>query len=137
MKVNSEEVIPNEVKTQLKSGKLSVKPMSKTRFYELYQDYICGGVLRVARELFALLPVEFVIVTAVGELLNTKTGYLDEQPILSVIIPRDTINRLNFDLLDPSDSMENFSHNMKFYKTKGFQVVQKLSPSDLRSFKEE
>jgi len=131
--VNSEDVIPNEVETLLKSGKLSVKKMTKTRFYELYQDYVCGAVLRVARELFALLPIEMTIVTAVGELLNTKTGHMEEQPILSVAIPIETLNRLNFAMLDPSDSMDNFLHNMKFLKTKGFQAVGRILPTDLSS----
>jgi len=133
LRVNSVDVIPNEAKTLLKSGKLSVKKMTKTRFYELYQDYVCGAVLRVARELFALLPIEMTIVTAVGELLNTKTGHMEEQPILSVAIPRETLNKLNFVMLDPSDSMDNFIHNMKFYKTKGFQVVDRILPTDLGS----
>ena len=129
--VNGVDVIPNETKTLLKSGKLSVKKMAKTRFFELYQDYVCGAVLRVARELFALLPIEMTIITAVGELLNTKTGHMEEQPILSVAIPRETLNKLNFAMLDPSDSMDNFLHNMKFLKTKGFQAVERILPTDL------
>jgi len=133
LRVNGEDVIPNEMKTLLKSGKHSVKKMTKTRFYELYQDYVCGGALRVAREIFTLLPIEMTIVTAVGELLNTKTGYMEEQPILSVAIPRDTLNRLNFAMLDPSDSMDNFLHKMKFLKTKGFQKVDKILVSALDS----
>ena len=128
--VNSEEVIPNETKTLLKSGKLSVKKMPKTRFYGLYQDYVCGCVLRVARELFALLPIEMTIVTAVAKLLNTATGHLEDQPILSVAIPRDTINGLNFSRLDPSDSMDNFVHKMKCLKTKGFRAVEEIAPTD-------
>ena len=131
--VNGEDVIPVEIKTLLKSGKLSVKKMTKTRFCELYQDYVCGGALRVAREIFALLPIEMTIVTAVGELLNTKTGYMEEQPILSVAIPRETLNKLNFAMLDPSDSMDNFLHRMKFLKTKGFQPVERILPSDISS----
>jgi hypothetical protein len=130
--VNSDEVIPSEVKGLLKSGKLSVKKMPKTRFYELYQDYVCGCVLRVARELFALLPIEMVIVNAVGNLLNTQTGYMEEQPILSVAIPRKTLEGLNFEMLDPSDSMSNFIHRMTFRKTKGFSAVETLKPSDLQ-----
>lgn len=132
--VNSEEVIPSNLKTQLKSGKLSEKAMPKTRFYELYQDYVCGVVLRIARELFALLPIDITIVTAFGRLLNTETGNMEDQPILSVIIPRDTLKELNFEMVDPSDSMRNFIHNMKFLKTKGFQPVQKLLPSDIELF---
>lgn len=130
--VNSDEVIPKQVFTLLKSGKLSIKDMPKTKFNELYQDYICGGALRVARELFALLPIEWVIVTALGELLNTQTGHMEQQPILSVAIPRETLEGLNFERLDPSDSMENFVHRMKFSKTNGFNSVEKLSPADLQ-----
>lgn len=131
--VNSDEVIPSETKSLLKSGKLSTKKTPKTRFYELYQDYVCGCVLRVARELFALLPIEMVIVNAVGNLLNTQTGYMEEQPILSVAIPRRTLEGLNFEMLDPSDSMDNFIHRMTFRKTKGFSAVETLKPSDLQT----
>ena len=129
--VNSEDVIPKQMKTLLKSGKLSVKEMPKSKFYEIYQDYICGCVLRIAREIFALLPIELAIITAVGKILNTKTGYLEESPILSVAIPRTTLQNLNFELLDPSDSMTNFLHRMNFKKTTGFSVVTKISPSEL------
>lgn len=129
--VNGEDVVPTEVKTFLKSGRLSIRKMPKTKFYELYQDYACGAVLRVARELFALLPVEIAIVTAVGELLNTKTGHLESRPILSVVISRDTLDKLNFAALDPSDAMENFFHRMKFRKTKGFQPIEAIQPSEI------
>jgi hypothetical protein len=128
--VHSEDVIPIEVKSILKSGKLSVKNMTKTSYYGLYQDYVCGCVLRVAREIFALLPIEMFVVTALSNLLNSKTGYIEEQPILSVGIPRDTILGLNFEMIDPSDSMENFVHNMKFAKTKGFRAVEKVDPTN-------
>lgn len=126
MAVNSEKVIPKETKSLLKSGKLSTKNMTKTKFYELYQDYVCSCVLRVARELFALLPIEIVLITAKGNLLNTSTGLKEETPILSVAIPQETSKNLNYDAIDPSDSMVNFVHNMKFQKTKGFQPVDAL-----------
>ncbi|HUW10805.1 MAG TPA: hypothetical protein VM537_13820 [Anaerolineae bacterium] len=131
--VNSEEVIPSQEKRLLKSGRLSVREMPKTRFYALYQDYVCSGVLRVARELFALLPAHMVLVHATGNLLNTKTGYIEETPILSVAIPRRTLELLNLDMLDPSDSMGNFVHRMAFKKTKGFEAVERLSPSDFET----
>ena len=133
LNVNGEDIVPSEIKTLLQSGKLSVKKMTKSRFYELYQDYVCSSALRIARELFALLPIETANVTAVGKLLNTKTGYMEEQPILSITIPRETLSRLNFDLLDPSDSMDNFLHKMKFSKTKGFQPIERILHSNLNS----
>lgn len=132
LQVRGDDVIPSEAKSLLKSGKLSVKQMPKSTVYALYEDYVCGCVLRSARELFALLPIKMVIVNAVGELLNTQTGYMEEKPILSVAIPRETLERLNFEMLDPSDSMDNFVHRMAFRKTKGFQAIETIEPSDLQ-----
>jgi hypothetical protein len=133
LRVNSEQVIPSEERRLLKSGKLSVREMPRTRFYALYQDYVCSCLLRVARELFALLPTEMVLVHATGELLNTKTGNVEQVPILSVAIPRRTLELLNLDMLDPSDCMGNFVHRMAFKKTKGFEAVERLSPSDFET----
>ena len=129
--VSSEEAIPSESRTLLKSGKVSVKKMTKSKFYELYQDYVCAAVLRVARELFALLPIEMVLVTAIGSILNTQTGHMEDHPILSVAIPRKTIENLNIAMLDPSDSMVNFVHRMNFRKTKGFTKVERITPEEL------
>lgn len=124
--VHGETVVPKEVKSLLQSGKLSVKQMPKGRFNEIYQDYVCSCVLRVANELFAAIPDELVIVTAVDDLLNSKTGHLEKLPILSVCISRKTLMSLNMDAIDPSDSMKNFIHNMSFKKTTGFAPVSRV-----------
>jgi DNA-binding transcriptional regulator YiaG len=131
--VQGEEAIPRDEKRLLKSGKLSVKEMPKTKFFSLYQDYVCGCVLRIAKGIFALLPIEMAIVTAFGKVLDTKTGHLDDSPILSAVIPRKTIFDLNFKSLDPSDSMSNFVHRMNFKKGIGFAAVEKISSSELQS----
>jgi hypothetical protein len=129
--VNGEEVVPSEVKSQLQSGKISVKKMPQGQFYELYQDYVCGCALRVARELFALLPFTLAVVTATANMLNSQTGHLEQQPILSVAIQRKTLENLNLSLIDPSDSLKNFVHEMDFKKTRGFKPVKQLDISTL------
>jgi hypothetical protein len=123
------EVIPHEVKTLLSNGKLSVKKMPITQFNELYQDYVCGCVLRVSNEIFGLLPEETLIITVIDTLLNTSTGHLEKQPILSALIHRKTISALNMETIDPSDSMRNFIHNMAFNKKTGFSAVERVSSS--------
>ncbi len=127
------DIIPNEVKSLLKSGRLSVKKMPKGKFNELYQDYVCSCVLRVSCEIFSIFPDEKVFVTAVDKLLNTKTGHLEESPILSVCFSRNTLHSLNLDSIDPSDSMDNFVHKMSFKKTKGFEAVERLEPGSLQN----
>ncbi len=129
--VHGTEIVPSETKSLLKSGKLSVKNMPKGKFNEIYQDYVCSCVLRVGNELFSAIPDNLVIVTAVDELLNSQTGHLEEAPILSVAVSRSTIERLNLETLDPSDSMGNFKHNMSFKKTKGFERVERIDPEVL------
>lgn len=128
--VHAEEVIPPQVKGLTQSGKLSVKKMPLGQFYELYQDYVCGCVLRIGREVFAVLPSDEIIVTAVAEVPDSATGHVGPQAILSVLIPRATMERLNFESLDPSDSMKNFVHRMDFKKTKGFHPVPSVASSD-------
>ena len=127
--IRGHDAIPTETKTLLQSGKLSTKKMPQGQFYDLYHDYICGCVLRVANETFALLPFETVIVTAVGDVLNSQTGHLEVKPLLSVVIPRSTLGKLELDAIDPSDSMQNFICRMNFKKNKGFMVVDKIDAS--------
>jgi hypothetical protein len=134
--VNSEAVIPPEEKILLQSGKLSTKKIPKSKFYEIYQDYVASCLLRVARELFALLPVEMVVAHAVGEVLNSATGHLEKQPILSVAIPAKTLRSFKFDSIDCSDSLSNFVHRMKFSRTKGFSPIDPINPADLRPAEE-
>ncbi len=87
----------------------------------------------VGNELLAILPDDIVLIHAMDNLLNTKTGHMENQCIASVAIARNTIASLNMDLIDPSDSFENFVHNMNFKKTKGFEIVKPLSPLDFSS----
>jgi len=129
--VHGTEIVPNETKSLLKSGKLSIKNMPKGKFNEIYQDYVCSCVLRVGNELFSTIPDNLVLVTAVDELLNPQTGHLEEAPILSVAVSRSAIESLNLGAIDPSDSMVNFKHNMVFKKTKGFERVERIDPEGL------
>jgi len=108
--VNSREVIPFEMKTLTAAGKLSVKAMPKARFHEIYQNYVCGCVLRLAREMLALLPVETVLITASVIGIDTRTGKVAELPVISGAFDRATLEGLDFEHIDPSDSMENFLH---------------------------
>jgi hypothetical protein len=125
--IRSENMVPDYELSQTSTGKLSKKKMPKTRFNEIYQDYICSCTLRIAREIFAHLPLKYVRINAISDLLNSQTGYLEKKPVLSVIIPLETINKLSLTNIDPSESMKNFVHNMDFKKLTGFNEVRKVN----------
>lgn len=124
--IHSDDTIPDYTLSLTSTGKLSNKKMAKGVYNELYQDHVCSSILRVAREVFNHLPVEFVRVNAVSDILNSKTGFLEEQAVVSVLIPRQTLEKINLDTIDPSDSMGNFKHCMQFKKTDGFKPVEKI-----------
>lgn len=131
IRIHSSDIVPSEQKTLLKSGKLSVKKMPVGRFNEVYQDYVCSVVLRVANEIFAIVPDQFVLINAKDKLLNTSTGHLEEQVILSVYVSKETLDSLSLDTIDPSDSMSNFLNKMNFKKTKGFEPVSQLELKEI------
>lgn len=126
-KVKSRELIPDYSLSLTSTGKLSRKNLTKTAYYELIQDYVCSCAIRIARDMFALLPVDVVVVHAVDEVNSTETGNMEEITILSVLFKREVLNSLNFQYIDPSDSMNNFTYNMKFLKTAGFKPVERVS----------
>lgn len=133
LNVNGSQAIPPEMKTLTASEKVSTKPMPKARFHEIYQDYICGCLLRVAREVLTMLPVDAVLITASAEILDTSTGRASSQPVLSALMSRAIIDRMNFDQLDPSDAMENFLHRSNFKATRkagAFLPIKPLVASD-------
>lgn len=124
--VKSDSVVPKKSKSLTKTGKVSEKALSKTAYFDLIQDYVCSCSIRLAREIFALLPVDTVIVHADDSVVNTATGRDEDNTILSVKFTRSGFERVNFDRIDPSDFVSSFEHNMGFKKTAGFTAVDRL-----------
>lgn len=132
--VNADRAIPTEVKSLTATGRLSSKAMPKARFNEIYADYVAGCLLRVAREAFALLPLEVVLATAWADVFDSRTGHTENRAILSAAITRSTLKRLNFERLDPSDAIENFLHRGDFVasrKSGAFAPIVPLASADL------
>ena len=125
--MNDTSVIPAESKALTASGKLSVKPMPRQEFHEIYQDYICGGVLRVAREMCALLPVEDVLVTISTSVFDL-TGRASMQPVLSAVVSRSDLKNMNFEQLDASDTIETLACCSDFKATRKTGAFQPIIP---------
>lgn len=124
--IKAKDVIPETQLSLTKTGKLSEKAMSKSAYYDIMQDYVCSCSIRLARELFAAVPVDTVTVHAVDVVLDTATGHDAEATILSVKFDRNSFLDINFDRIDASDLVCSFPHNMKFAKTTGFKPVERI-----------
>ena len=90
--------------------------MSSFEYNDLLQDFVCSLSIRVARDMFALLPVQNVIVHAV----------LDGNTVLSVKFDRDNLAKVKYGMIDPSDTVSKFTHSMSFDRMRGFLPVSRL-----------
>ncbi|HWY34997.1 MAG TPA: hypothetical protein VNX68_10145 [Nitrosopumilaceae archaeon] len=136
LNVHPQDIVPKEIISQTSTGKLSKRNMPETKYRKMYQEHICSAVFRCGREVLALLPVRFVLVNAHCKLLDTGTGKMDDQTILSVALTRDKMDIINFNLIDPIDAMKNFQPHMKLMSSgAGFAPVEKIDPSAIRTLK--
>lgn len=124
--LNIENIVPKQYKTLTKTEKLSIRNYTKTDYYKIVQQYVSSFTIRIARNMFGLLPVETVVINTQTNVLDTEVGNIKNITILSIIMDRNTLNKLNFNLIDPFDALNNFKHNVRFLKTKGFQEVEKI-----------
>jgi hypothetical protein len=124
---NDDDIIPPEELKLTATGKKSSKAMAAGKYWAHYQDHVCSCALRLARATFDVLPVSRVIVNVKNTRLDTSTGHLGAVTILGVHFSRDVLDRLNLSALDPSDSLKNFPHRMKFKKTAGFDAVEPMT----------
>ena len=94
----------------------SKSSMQITYYNNLLQDYVCSCAIRVARDIFALLPVSHVIVHALS----------GGNTVLSVDFVRRIFTKLRFQGSDASDLVAEFRCNMNFDSQNGFQPVDQL-----------
>ena len=121
--IKAEETIPVKSLSLTSAGKLAEKEMTKTAYYELMQDYVCSVMLKIARDSFALLPVNEVTVHATDVILNPATGNDESVTLVSAVFDRASFEQINFERIDPSETVKSFRCNMDFKKTKGFSPV--------------
>lgn len=127
MTLSIDDFIPEEYKTLTPTGKLSIKKYTKTDYYEIANQFVSGIVLRTARNLFNILPVEDVFVNVWETELNKYSGVPEKERILSILIDRDTFMKLNLEKVNPFDALTNFRHEVEFVKTRGFKEINELN----------
>jgi hypothetical protein len=125
-----DDVVPHEVKTLTKAGNVSTKQMGVTQHWAIYQDYLCSAAIRIAREVFAVLPAPVCLVHVAIPLLDTRVGHVADTIVISAAFEQATLESLNVEAIDPSDAMTLFEQRTEFLKTKGFRPVEPLTPDD-------
>ena len=99
-KIEVEYVVNEELLTEAKNT------LVYAEYNELLQDFIGSMSIRVARDMFALLPVSSVMVYAV----------MDNRVMLCVDFDRETLSKVRFGMIDPSDTVDRFPATKNFPK---------------------
>lgn len=94
----------------------SKSQMNTIEYNSLLQDFICSVCIRIARDMFALLPITHAIVHA----------SLNNQTVISVDFDRTNLAKVKFGYVDPSDTLTLFRYNMLFTERTGFSAVSRL-----------
>jgi hypothetical protein len=122
------DAVPHIEYTVRASGRTGVKTMPRTRRAELVQAHVCSAAIRVAREMFALLPLARVVVHVGEVIVNPATGHNEAYTLLSVEFGREKLVDSNFERVDPVSAVESFRHAMNFKKSTGLMPVMELEP---------
>ncbi|ALC81910.1 MULTISPECIES: DUF4236 domain-containing protein [Bacillus] len=117
-------------KTFTQSGKLLSSEMPEDTFINLQKEYVCNSVFRIAREMFALLPLKVVYIHVVDSVVNMAADVEEKKIILSARIDKDSLNELEFDRINCFDSLSNFNCHIDFNHASGFHEVDKLFVSE-------
>lgn len=127
--VADRELIPSEEIKANRARTMSAK-MPLDRYWSLFQDHVCSAVLRIARDVFNVLPIQRVIVNASRSSTNMITGYRVSETILAVRFWRSVLNQIDLQAASPSDIVKNFQHRMSFQNAIGFQPVEPFTADD-------
>jgi len=76
------------------------------------------------------------LVTALADMPDSRRGHTVERPVLSAVMPRTVIARLNFEELESSAALDNFPHRGDFKasrKSGVFLPITPLTPADIAS----
>lgn len=128
--IEDQEIVPAEEVKLTAGGKLSTKDMAAGKYWALYQDHVASCAIRIAREAYAVTPIERVIVNVKIARMDPSTGHPVRPTVLAVHFSRSALMRLNFAAIDPSEALKNFPHRMKFKKTAGFEPVDDMTSDE-------
>ncbi|NNJ55807.1 MAG: hypothetical protein HKP14_06730 [Bacteroidia bacterium] len=120
--VCTEKIIPKYELIQSESGKVYKRMLTTSKMQELYQNHVYSSSLKIAREVFAYLPLKQVIVNTI----NTNNSILSStkaQTDFSVSFDSKTIGKLNTDEIETTDDMFHFVDSMQENSSPAFNVA--------------
>lgn len=112
-----DEMIPAKLEYTTKRGHIRYRDFPKTHRIELYESYVYSCLVRVARELFAVLPCETIYLNG---LLSTGENHY---PVISTIFERQSLKARG---TSPSRVIQAQRHFVTHKKRTGFHQINRV-----------
>lgn len=119
------DIVPKQELTLSVGGRLATVETEARKYWALYNVHVCSCAIRIAREVFAALPVAHVIVNVSIE--NLPGG---AATVLAVQFTTQLLDRLMERSTDPWDLIRVFPHRMHFHSSIGFETIQRMAPDE-------
>ncbi len=125
-RVNEDSLMPENSYSLGENGQLLETPYTKKEFYSIINSFISSTTIRVARDMFAILPIKTVYVQVIKNVPNTYVGISEVTTVVSVEFTREKLDCVDLNNTDATAILENFPHNRNFVVGEGFRAVPRL-----------
>lgn len=106
------------------------KPMSQKQSRENYARHVHGCLFRLAGVTLATLPLDYVVISGFTQRVSKRTGYINDEYIVSCRCSRQQLASVNFaalDTLDPVEALGDAPVIRKMSATFIFQAIEPLA----------
>lgn len=129
------EDLPQKVATVASTGKkLNIKKKSAKQLQLEYAQHIHGIAFRLAGTVFATLPTaSTAVISGFSQRLDSSTGKVKDEYLLSVRVEREGYSKINFDSIDkvnPVDALGGFEIRRKLTSTGVFKAIDPFEPEN-------
>lgn len=121
--LHNRSIVPDFHLKYMPSGKLTEVKMPREKSMKLYRAYASSAVLKVASDLFRLVPAGNIVVTAIAPCNVADSEYDEEWPVLSANLMRKPIMEMDMPNAEPIAVIQAFQHSERFHPTHGFGRV--------------
>lgn len=118
--LHNRSIVPDFHLKYMPSGKLTEVKMPREKSLKLYRAYASSAAIKVASDLFRLVPSRHLVVTAIAPCQVADSEYDEEWPVLSVNFLRKDVMDMDMPNVEPVAALRAFQNSERFHPTQGF-----------------
>ncbi|MDC0736756.1 hypothetical protein N6L24_00555 [Cognatishimia sp. SS12] len=120
LSLHDQSIVPDFHLKYMPSGKLTELKMPREKSMRLYRAYAASATLKVASDLFRLVPADVLVVSCIAPCHVTESAYDEDWPVLSAAFKRDRFEQVDLPNIEALPALSRFKVAEAFHPTHGF-----------------